>query len=100
MERASTDQIDLPTNQEVAGETNRKNPLTRKMVSYIRDIGKTKHEDNFHEALADWLIVALYAGYRGIEWMQKKDPIKHGYRVYEHPVRHTNTMIYAKCVKD
>jgi len=83
------------------GKTNRKDPLTRKMVAHIRDIGKTKHEDNFHEALADWLTVILYAGYRGIEWIQEKDPVKHcGYRVYEQPVRHTTNMVYAKCKED
>lgn len=82
------------------GKTNRKDPLTRKMVSHIRAIGTTKHKDNFHEALADWLTVSLYTGYRGIEWIQDKDPLKHGYRKYEHPVRHTSNQIYAKCRED
>jgi len=83
------------------GKTNRKDPLTRKMVAYIRNIGKSTHKDNFYEALADWLVIILYAGYRGIEWIQEKDPIKHKkFKTYDQPVRHTTNMVYAKCNED
>ena len=70
------------------------------MVNYIRNMGTTKHKDNFFEALAYWLIITLYAGYRGMEWIQEKDPINHGCRKYDHQVRHTNNMIYYFVDKD
>jgi len=59
------------------GKMNRKDPLTRKMVTYIRNLGKTKHDGNFYEALTDWLMIILYTGYRGIGWIHDKDSIKH-----------------------
>ena len=60
------------------GKTNWKDPLTQKTVSHIRVVGSTKHANNFQEALADWLTVSLLTGYRGIEWVQDRHPIKYG----------------------
>ena len=66
-------------------KTNQKDPLTQKLVSHIRVIGKTKHTDNFYKALADWLMVSLSVGYWGMKWIQDKDPVKHGHKVHSHP---------------
>ena len=58
---------------------NCKEPLTKKMVKYIIDKGKTlnnANHNNIYTALGDWLVVGLQAGFRRKEWAQDRTYMK------------------------
>ena len=58
---------------------NRREPLTKDMVQYIIDKGKTlskDNPDNIYLALGDWFILGLQAGFRRMEWAQDRAYLK------------------------
>ena len=82
------------------GKTNQKDEMTYLIIDAIRQIGRQHPKDNYWEALANWLDVAAIEGYRGCEWVQEKDPAKHGFKEYEHDTLRTDNRIYAICDGD
>ena len=87
------------------GRKQKKDPVTKRMISYLRKISKRRHEDNLTEALVDWLVLGLTTAYRGIKWCQTKDPTKQNssgfknrFRLYKDKVEYTDNPIYAKCI--
>ena len=58
---------------------NRKEPLTKKMVKYIINKGKTLNRvnhNNIYTVLGDWLVVGLQAGFRRKEWAQDRTYVR------------------------
>ena len=58
---------------------NRKEPVTKEMISYVINKGKemeNTNPDNIYMALGDWLVLGLQAGFRRKEWAQDKTYLK------------------------
>jgi hypothetical protein len=49
---------------------NRREPLTWPMVDHIRSLTKSKSADSLDHAMADWLTVGMFTGFRLSEWAQ------------------------------
>ena len=56
------------------GKKNKKDPLTKQMILWLRKMGDLSHHDNHNTAIVDWLILGLTTAYQGIEWCQPADP--------------------------
>ena len=87
----------------VKGPTNKKDPLTKRMITHMRNRARflAATPDCFQLALIPWLVLTLTTGYRGIEWLQEHDiDDKHDFTYYEHAVDFTSNLIYAKCRTD
>ena len=48
----------------------RRNPITKAMIKHWINKAKSEHQDSFISALADWMILGYYAGFRKSEWLQ------------------------------
>ena len=85
------------------GPTNKKDPLTKRMISHMQDRARflVGTPDCFQQALTPWLVLTLMTGYCGIEWLQEHNiDDEHDFTYYEHAVDFTSNLIYAKCRKD
>ena len=53
----------------------RREPVTKKMIEYIVNKGKSLNQENQHNiytVLGDWLILGLQTGFRRKEWAQDR----------------------------
>ena len=50
----------------------RRNPITKAMIQTWIDKAKSSHPDSFIAAIADWMILGHYAGFRKAEWIQEQ----------------------------
>lgn len=89
------------------GRKQKEDPVTKKMISYLRRIANKRHKDSLPDAFIDWLVLGLTTAYRGIEWCQTRDPkkrnssgFKNGFHLYKDEVKYTDNPIYAKCIGD
>ena len=51
---------------------NRREPITKSMIEYIIDKGKSLYKENnnnIYISLSDWLIIGLQTGFRRKEWV-------------------------------
>jgi hypothetical protein len=48
----------------------RRNPVTKAMIHAWILKANSSHKDSFIAALADWMILGHYAGFRKAEWLQ------------------------------
>ena len=58
---------------------NRREPITKEIISYITNKGKTLNRvnpNNIYSALSDWLILGLQSGFRRKEWAQDHKYLK------------------------
>ena len=51
---------------------NRRHPITKAMILYWINKAKTAHPDSLISALADWMVLGHYAGFRKQEWKKDK----------------------------
>ena len=57
----------------------RREPVTKKMIEYIVNKGKSLNQENQHNiytVLGDWLILGLQTGFRRKEWAQDRTHLK------------------------
>ena len=70
------------------------------MINYLRKTSLQADKHGHNNSIIDWAVVGSQTGYRGKEWIQTSDPLKHGFTMYKHPTSIFKNMIYACCRED
>ena len=59
--------------------SNRREPITKSMIEFIINKGKTLYKDNhnnLYTSISDWLIIGLQTGFRRKEWAQDRTSLQ------------------------
>ena len=87
------------------GMANRQDPVTKSMINYLRTLVVGKNPHCLTCALIDFAVLAVQTAWRGIEWVQPKNPrikgkVKLEFYEYDNATSKFDNTIYACCVED
>ena len=87
------------------GITNRQYPVTKSMINYLRSTVVGKNPHCLTCALINFAVLAVQTAWRGVEWVQPKNPrikgqLKLEFYEYDNATSKFENIIYACCVED
>ena len=82
------------------GMTKRQDWITKSMIIWLINCVTGKDPDCFTNDIINFLTMGIQTGWRGVEWVQPKDPTKHGFYEYDKPSSPFENQVYALCIED